>query len=234
MAATNYQERRKQIENYFDRTAADVWARLTSDEPVSGIRETVRAGRESMRNLLLSWLPRDLTGRKILDAGCGTGVISIELAKRGADVIAIDLSKSLIDLANERYSDIDDYHRIEFIVGDMRQLEGERFDHLIAMDSIIHYAARDGVRTLETLAESVDHSMAFTFAPKTLSLAAMHAVGKIFPRADRSPAIEPISPSSLINAILSSPELRDWLIDREHRVSNGFYTSQAMELIRRC
>lgn len=234
MAAANYQERRKQIENYFDRSAADVWARLTSDEPVSGIRETVRAGRESMRNLLLSWLPRDLTGRQVLDAGCGTGVISIELAKRGADVIAIDLSKSLIDLAKERYSDIDEYHRIEFIVGDMRQLEGERFDHLIAMDSIIHYAARDGVRTLETLAEGVDNSMVFTFAPKTLPLAAMHAFGKIFPRADRSPAIEPISPSSLTSTLLSSSELSDWQIDREHRVSNGFYTSQAMELIRRC
>ena len=102
MAAANYQQRREQIEDYFDRTAADVWARLTSDEPVSGVRETVRAGRESMRNLLLSWLPEDLRGKQVLDAGCGTGVISIELAKRGAEVIAVDLSKSLIDLANER------------------------------------------------------------------------------------------------------------------------------------
>ena len=84
MAHVNYQQRRQQIEHYFDRTAADVWARLTSDEPVSGIRETVRAGREEMRNTLLSWLPEDLSGRQVLDAGCGTGVISIELAKRGA------------------------------------------------------------------------------------------------------------------------------------------------------
>ena len=45
MPAANYQQRREQIEDYFDRTAADVWARLTSDEPVSGVRETVRAGR---------------------------------------------------------------------------------------------------------------------------------------------------------------------------------------------
>ena len=96
MAHVNYQQRRQQIEHYFDRTAADVWARLTSDEPVSGIRETVRAGREEMRNTLLSWLPEDLSGRQVLDAGCGTGVISIELAKRGAEVIAVDLSQSLI------------------------------------------------------------------------------------------------------------------------------------------
>ena len=160
---------------------ADVWARLTSDEPVSGIRETVRAGREEMRNTLLSWLPEDLSGRQVLDAGCGTGVISIELAKRGAEVIAVDLSQSLIELANERYSAMDEYHRIQFIVGDMRQLEGERFDHVLAMDSIIHYAAKDGLRTLETLADSVDESMVFTFAPKTLPLAAMHAVGKFSP-----------------------------------------------------
>ena len=138
------QQRRQQIEHYFDRTAADVWARLTSDEPVSGIRETVRAGREEMRNTLLSWLPEDLSGRQVLDAGCGTGVISIELAKRGAEVIAVDLSQSLIELANERYSTMDEYHRIQFIVGDMRQLEGERFDHVLAMDSIIHYAAQMG------------------------------------------------------------------------------------------
>ena len=145
MGHVNYQQRRQQIEHYFDRTAADVWARLTSDEPVSGIRETVRAGREEMRNTLLSWLPEDLSGRRVLDAGCGTGVISIELAKRGAEVVAVDLSQSLIDLANERYSSMDEYHQIQFIVGDMRQLEGERFDHVLAMDSIIHYAAKDGI-----------------------------------------------------------------------------------------
>ena len=63
MATADYQERRAAIEDYFDRTAADVWARLTSEEPVSGIRETVRRGREQMRNLLLSWLPDDLAGK---------------------------------------------------------------------------------------------------------------------------------------------------------------------------
>ena len=233
MATADYQQRRAAIEDYFDRTAADVWARLTSEEPVSGIRETVRRGREQMRNLLLSWLPDDLTGKTVLDAGCGTGVIAIELAHRGAQVVAVDLSRSLIELAQHRYADLPEYQRIEFVVGDMRAIDDRRFDHVLAMDSIIHYEPTHGVQTLERLAASVDESMVFTFAPRTAPLAAMHAIGKLFPRGDRSPAIEPVSPKQLSEGLSASSALFDWKQGRTERVSSGFYTSQAMELIKR-
>ena len=66
MEHQSYLEKRERLEEYFDRTAADQWAKLTSDAPVSGIRKTVRAGRDRMRETLLSWLPADLRGR--LDA----------------------------------------------------------------------------------------------------------------------------------------------------------------------
>jgi len=36
-------------------------------------------------------IPTDLTGWKVLDIGCNAGYYAIELAKRGADVLAIDL-----------------------------------------------------------------------------------------------------------------------------------------------
>ncbi len=39
-----------QLETYFDRTAVEAWARLTSDAPVGRIRATVRAGRDQMRD----------------------------------------------------------------------------------------------------------------------------------------------------------------------------------------
>ena len=81
---------------YFDRTAVDAWNRLTSDAPVNRIRATVRAGRNEMRATLLDWLPRDLRGARLLDAGCGTGVMAVEAARRGAHVVAIDLSPSLV------------------------------------------------------------------------------------------------------------------------------------------
>ena len=89
MASASYQTRRDEIETYFDRTAADAWAALTSDAPVSRIRRTVRRGRDAMRETLMSWLPEDLTGSTLIDAGCGTGTLAIEAAQRGAEVVAV-------------------------------------------------------------------------------------------------------------------------------------------------
>ena len=95
----DYGSTRDRVETYFDQTATGVWARLTTDQPVSRIRETVRAGRDAMRATMLGRLPDDLRGARILDAGCGTGLMTAELATRGADVVAVDIAPQLIDIA---------------------------------------------------------------------------------------------------------------------------------------
>jgi magnesium-protoporphyrin O-methyltransferase len=82
MAELSYHDRRGKIEAYFDRTAVQAWARLTSDAPLGRIRSSVRAGRERMRETLLGWLPSDLHGLRLLDAGCGTGALAAR--RRGA------------------------------------------------------------------------------------------------------------------------------------------------------
>ena len=120
MTSVSYETRRDEIETYFDRTAADAWAALTSDAPVSRIRRTVRLGRDAMRETLLSWLPEDLTGSTLIDAGCGTGVLAIESAQRGAEVVAVDLSPTLVNLARERFRQLDQDLDVTFLVGDMR------------------------------------------------------------------------------------------------------------------
>ena len=139
MDNSSYQLKRGQLEEYFDRTASAAWARLTSDAPVSGIRKTVRAGRDRMRNTLLDWLPQDLTGKRVLDAGCGTGALAIELARRGANVVAVDLSPTLVQLARERMPDDLGSGSVEFLAGDMLSSALGRFDHVVGMDSLIHY-----------------------------------------------------------------------------------------------
>jgi len=227
-----YEERRGQLETYFDRTAAEAWSRLTSDAQVSRIRATVRAGRDRMRRTLLSWLPEDLRGARLLDAGCGTGALAVEAARRGAHVVAIDLSPTLVGLARERSPRDLGAGAIEFRVGDMLDPALGRFDHAVAMDSLIHYRAPDVVRVLGELAARTGRSIVLTFAPRTPALAAMHAVGRLFPRGDRAPSIEPVAQTALQRLLATAPPLAGWRPARCERVASGFYTSQALELAR--
>lgn len=231
MPTPSYEKRRGQIEAYFDRTAADAWSRLTSDAPVGRIRATVRAGRDQMRTTLLSWLPADLRGRRLLDAGCGTGALAVEAARRGAQVVAVDVSPTLIQIAQERMPKDLDVGEVRFLVGDMLDPGLGRFDHVVAMDSLIHYPAQDVVRVLAGLAARTDTSMVFTFAPRTLPLALMHAVGRFFPRSDRAPAIEPVAEERLKHLLAADPVLGTWLPARTRRIAVGFYTSQGLELL---
>ena len=233
MAPASYQTRRDEIETYFDRTAADAWAALTSDAPVSRIRRTVRHGRDAMRQTLMSWLPEDMTGSTMIDAGCGTGTLAIEAAQRGAEVVAVDLSPTLVNLARERLRDLNQTLDVTFLVGDMRDMDLGSFDYAVAMDSLIHYDVADGVATLEAMAAQIHRKMVFTFAPKTPLLALMHAAGKFFPRADRAPSIEPVSPGRLSRHLDEARLTQDWVAGRSHRIDVGFYKSHAMELTRR-
>ncbi len=234
MAALSYQQRRSQLETYFDRTAVDAWARLTSDAPVSGIRATVRAGRDTMRSTLLEWLPPDLRGMRFLDAGCGTGALAHEAARRGAEVIAIDLSPTLIGLASERAPAPAGGGSVSFHVGDMVDPAFGTFDHVVAMDSLIHYRTPDMVRAVAALAARTRGSVLFTFAPRTPMLATMHAVGRLFPRGDRAPAIQPVGQARITEALRRAPEMADWrrARTRTRRVTTTFYMSQAVELVR--
>jgi magnesium-protoporphyrin O-methyltransferase len=226
----SYLERRGEIETYFDRTAAAAWSKLTSDAPVSGIRATVRAGRDRMRATLLSFLPDDLRGSRILDAGCGTGALAVEAARRGADVTAVDISPTLIGIARERLPEKLGDGRIHFIAGDMLDKRLGTFDHVVAMDSLIHYSLPDMVEMLSRLSRMSTGGIHFTYAPRTPALAAMHMVGKVFPRSDRSPRIVPHATSALYKGISRAEGLSDWRLGRNARVSSGFYISHAQEL----
>lgn len=232
MQTSSYLARRGQLQTYFDRTAADAWARLTSTARVGKIRATVRAGRDRMRGTLLDYLPADLSSRRILDAGCGTGTFSVEAARRGAHVHAVDLSPTLVQLARERLPAHLGGGRIEFGVGDMFDAGLGEFDHVVAMDSLIHYPLPDVLRILCGFAARTRHSIVFTFAPRTPALMLMWAAGRFFPRTNRAPAIEPIAEESLRMRLGREPGLKQWQVRRTQRIDSSFYKSQAMELVK--
>ncbi len=231
-----YAERRGRVQEYFDHTAAGAWARLTGDAPVSGVRATVREGRARMRAQLLAWLPTDLAGARVLDAGCGPGALSTELAARGAHVTAVDLSPTLVALARERAGGYPGAKHITWRVGDMLDPALGRHDYVVAMDSLLYYDAPEAARALALFAAGATRAVLATFAPATPLLRAMHATGRLFPRGDRAPAIEPVGEGALRAAVgtlvQADTRLAAWRWARSARVARGFYTSQALELRR--
>lgn len=221
-----YDATRARVEDYFDRTATQVWERLTSDAPVSRVRETVRKGRDRMRAIMLDRMPADLTGKRVLDAGCGTGLATAEMARRGAEVVAVDISPSLVEIAEKRL-DPGLRDRVTFAAGDMLDPAHGRFDHVLAMDSLIYYEAADIGRALATLCPRVDGSVVFTVAPRTAFLMTFWGMGKLFPRSDRSPVMIPHAPERLARATAEAGA-RGRLTEVE-RVTSGFYISTCLE-----
>lgn len=218
---SDYSATRDRVEDYFDRSATTVWERLTSDAPVSRIRQTVREGRDRMRAIMLSRLPGDLRGCRVLDAGCGTGLMTAELAARGADVVAVDISPQLIAIAEARLTE-DLKPRVTFAAGDMTCASHGRFDFVMAMDSLIYYRTGDIADALAKVGARTADRVVFTVAPRTPFLMTFFTLGKAFPRADRSPTMIP----------------QDWRhltaqtggkVSRVERVSRGFYISECLE-----
>lgn len=217
----DYAFTRDRVETYFDRTATRTWERLTSHEKVSRIRETVRQGRDRMRALILSRLPQDLRGARVLDAGCGTGAMAQELALRGAQVTAVDISPQLIEIAKLRlHPALTD--NVDFHAGDMSDPALGRFDFALAMDSLIYYRDADIGRVIDSLASRTAQSIVFTVAPRTPFLMAFWTLGKLFPRSDRSPTMVPHDAARLARHCPGT-------LTRVGRVTSGFYISDCLE-----
>lgn len=84
--------------------------------------------------------------RKVLDLGCGSGRHSIEMAKKGFDVSAIDISVKAIELA-KKWAKVEEL-KINFFVSDFRDglsFHDESFDAAVAIDSI-YYDTLDSMK----------------------------------------------------------------------------------------
>ena len=232
----SYLERRGEIETYFDRTAAAAWQRLTSDAPVSGIRATVRAGRDRMRSHAARPSCRmTCADAAMLDAGCGTGALAVEAAKRGADVTAVDISPTLIGIARRAACRRSWAHgRIHFMAGDMLDKKLGSFDHVVAMDSLIHYSLPDMIGMLPQLSDMSRSGIALHLCAAYAG-PRRHAFGRQGLSAQRpfaraSCRMQPPSLYKRISAFRAPAPTGG--LGRNARVSSGFYISHAQELKR--
>lgn len=222
-----YLAKRARLENYFNEVSSDAWDKLTSNEPVSFVRQLVREGREKMQVVIMDKLPKDLRGARILDAGCGTGLLSRMLDERGAEVVGVDISEKLIEVAKNRSSL---NKNIEYFAGDMKEQSFGNFDYIIAMDSLIHYSTEDVISSIADFSNRANISVLFTIIPSTFALRTKLRLGKYFPKSERSPEVVPIDRGKLHQLETHGVKAS---LSKVKRIKSFFYVSEAWELANR-
>jgi len=74
--------------------------------------------------------------RSVLDAGCGTGRVAVELARRGLDVMGVDLDPSMLAVARDKSPDL------AWVEGDLSTVDLERsFDVVVMAGNVMIYLA---------------------------------------------------------------------------------------------
>jgi SAM-dependent methyltransferase len=133
---------------------AEAYATLVDTKPHNAYYE---------RPATLSLLP-DVRGKQVLDAGCGPGVYAERLIQNGAEVVAFDVSPTMVRLAQERLGT--GSHVLEWDLEEpLRFAEDELFDVVLcalALNYIEHWAPvfREFYRVLRRpgcLVFSVEH-----------------------------------------------------------------------------
>lgn len=120
---------RDSVQEAYDRVAADYAARLLNELDYKPLD----------RALLATIIEQTPAGTPIADVGCGPGHVANWLRRHGGEVVGIDLSPGMVDLAGRTFP------LVEFRCGDMRSLpaaDGE-WGAAVALYSIIHLEPAD-------------------------------------------------------------------------------------------
>lgn len=118
---------------------------------------------EALAHRVLPLLRRDRRAR-VLDLGCGTGLLGAALAPAGADVTGIDLSSAMLERAAARgdYAHLAKADLVEFLRG----ADAGAFDAVLAADVFVYLG------DLEAVFEGVAHALApgglFAFSVEAL------------------------------------------------------------------
>ena len=102
-----------------------------------------------------SCLPADLSGARALDIGCNAGFYSFELARRGAEVLALDLDEHYLQQGRWAAQHLDPEGRVEFRQGSVYDLVDVAGSFEVVLFMGVLYHLRDPLLALDVVAEKV-------------------------------------------------------------------------------
>jgi SAM-dependent methyltransferase len=92
---------------------------------------------------LVESLLRERGGKRVLDAGCGTGRVAIELARRGFDTVGVDIDPTMLDTARRKAPEL------QWLLADLAQLGlREQFDAVVLAGNVMLFVGPGNERTV--------------------------------------------------------------------------------------
>jgi SAM-dependent methyltransferase len=103
--------------------------------------------------------------RSVLDLGCGTGRHSVELARRGYELVGVDISRGMLERARRRALG-EAASGTTFMLGDIQEIQiGRRFDAVVSMFAVLGYQIGDSAvrATLANVRRHLEPGGTFVF-----------------------------------------------------------------------
>ncbi|KAH0935528.1 hypothetical protein HID58_012645 [Brassica napus] len=211
------------VREYFNSTGFERWRKIYGEtDEVNRVQKDIRVGHAKTveKTMLMLTEEGSLDGVTVCDAGCGTGLLSIPLAKEGAIVSASDISAAMAkqQLGGENLP--------RFEVNDLESLSG-KYNTVVCLDVLIHYPQNKADGMIAHLASLAEKRVILSFAPKTFYYDILKRIGELFP-----------GPSKATRAYLHAEADVEralgkvgWKISKRGLITTQFYFSRLIEAV---
>ena len=221
-----------EVKQYFNNEGFDRWSRIYSEDgEVNSVQLDIRNGHAITVDKVLGWVDADGTaakGETFCDAGCGVGSLSLPLAKRGATVVASDISAAMVEEATKRAETAGLSDRATFSTSDLEAIEG-KYDTVTCIDVMIHYPQDKMAQMVQGLASKADKRLIISFAPDTWYYTFLKKVGELFPGPSKTTRAYLHTEEAVVKALSDA----GFELSRTEMTGTSFYFSRLLEAVKK-
>ncbi|KAK3042494.1 hypothetical protein RJ639_000218 [Escallonia herrerae] len=226
------------VREYFNNNGFQRWRKIYGEtDEVNRVQMDIRIGHSKTVENVMQMLTDEgpLEGVTVCDAGCGTGCLSIPLAKQGAVVLASDISAAMVAEAEkqareELLSGKDELSPVpvlpKFEVKDLESLDG-KYDTVVCLDVLIHYPQSKADGMIAHLASLAENRLLISFAPKTVYYDLLKRVGELFPGPSKATRAYLHAEADVERAL----QKVGWKIRKRGLITTQFYFAKLIEAV---
>ncbi|XP_019168830.1 PREDICTED: magnesium protoporphyrin IX methyltransferase, chloroplastic-like, partial [Ipomoea nil] len=226
------------VKEYFNSNGFQRWKKIYGEtDDVNKVQLDIRLGHSRTVENVMKMLTDEgpLQGVTVCDAGCGTGCLSIPLAKEGAIVSASDISAAMVAEAEKQAKEellkgFDGTRPTsvmpKFEVKDLESLGG-KYDTVVCLDVLIHYPQVKADAIIAHLASLADNRLILSFAPKTFYYDLLKRIGELFPGPSKATRAYLHAEADVERALARV----GWRIRKRGLITTQFYFAKVVEAL---